>query len=423
MMKRILFLIILCILISGCSTSIKYSILDKTTDKKIIEKVEDLSALKFQLQDSTVTLAVPSAAVSPALAPGTPHCSADVTDANWWKCFNQVAPHAAIAPSASDKIWVATPDDSNHLYFSTTAISGVPVTGQDTLYSQITIKYTNNTSTIIAGAGAGAVTGFGIAGPYGAAAGFIVAGAGGFFRAAATPPSLKEYICPNEPVDLSDASAATLKPLLYLPLTINAADARPLAPTQDLVLPETEKTPAAACWHTLPNAGHLGDVSPDFTDAHRPARNSPRVPVGGDGWLYRLVAAVGDDPTQAPKGATPTEEYFSSSDARQDFPYSACRNVTLQMTWWKDLSDAIARVNKGQPAKLMVVTFHTVIADPDFVFTAKVKKGGVINFKPDCGANVSLTADASISAAINAAVTATQNIFKAEQTWASSQKK
>lgn len=68
MMKRILFLIILCILISGCSTSIKYSILDKTTDKKIIEKVEDLSALKFQLQDSTVTLAVPSAAVSPALA-------------------------------------------------------------------------------------------------------------------------------------------------------------------------------------------------------------------------------------------------------------------------------------------------------------------------------------------------------------------
>jgi len=320
------------------------------------------------------------------------------------------------------------PDDSSHLYFSTTTISGVTWPGKDTLYSQVTIKYTNNTGTIIAGAATGAVTGFGIAGPYGAAAGFVFGGAGAAFvpksvkKDKPKPPPLKfeDYICNNEPVNIAKAQTKTLIPHLYLPLTINAANARPLAQKQELVLPA--ETPSA-CWHTFPNTRYLGVVSPQLAGATNTAPKT-RDPVDGDGWLYRLVAADGDDPTKPPKGAIPTDDYFSTSSARQDFPYSACRNVILQVTWWKDLADAIGQVNgHAPPSPPRVVTFKTVVADPAYVYEAKVKKGGVINFKADCGANVSLTADTSNAATINAIITATQNIYKAEQTWENSQKK
>jgi hypothetical protein len=440
MMNRILLLILVCLL-SGCSTAITYN--------KLNENDLESTALKFRLQDSSLTLAVPSttdnkavqsvAVPSAPVAAGKSNCPAGVTSARWWECFNQVVPNAAIAAS-SGPTYVAEPNDASNLWFSTTAISGVAMPGQDSLYSQVTIKYKNNTSTIIAGAGSGAVAGFGIAGPYGAIGGFFLGGIIAAVPAAApavpaaapaapragAKASLLEYICESDKklVNLSNTSAPALSsPLLYLPLTIHAVDARPIAPKPELVLP-TETL--AACWHTLPNTGHLDDLGiakPVLAGVTTPPPTIARDPITGDGWLYRLVADKDDNPTQAPKGAISTDEYFNFnssgvSGTHQDFPYSACRNVTLQVTWWKELADAI---NGHTSPK--VVTVKTVVADPAYVFKAKVKNGGVITFKPDCGANVSMDADNSGAAAINAIVTATQNIYKAEQTWASSKKK
>ena len=118
------------------------------------------------------------------------------------------------------------------------------------------------------------------------------------------------------------------------------------------------------------------------------------------------------------------DEYFSYNGVRQDFPYSACRKVTLQVTWWKELADAIKQKNENNTnPTINVVTFDTIVADPDYVYLAKVKKGGVINFKADCGANVSMTADHSYHATIDAIVNATLQIYRAEQTWSNNQKK
>jgi hypothetical protein len=68
------------------------------------------------------------------------------------------------------------------------------------------------------------------------------------------------------------------------------------------------------------------------------------------------------------------------------------------------------------------VTFDTVVADPDHVNVALVTKGGVINFKTDCGANVTANTDTGNGALLNAVVTQVQNIYKAEQSYDAAQK-
>jgi hypothetical protein len=68
-------------------------------------------------------------------------------------------------------------------------------------------------------------------------------------------------------------------------------------------------------------------------------------------------------------------------------------------------------------------TAMMVPADPTYVFIAHIDKGGAINFKPDCGANVSMTADNSLSGDISTIVSNVTTVYKDEQTWQSSQKK
>jgi hypothetical protein len=66
------------------------------------------------------------------------------------------------------------------------------------------------------------------------------------------------------------------------------------------------------------------------------------------------------------------------------------------------------------------VSFRTVVADPDYVELADVRRGGVITFKPDCGAYVASAIDTSASADITATVSAAQTILAAEQAWKAS---
>jgi hypothetical protein len=404
-------------LLCGCSTAIKYS--EWTAGSPV-----QSTALRFTLQDSAVTFTSSGQTVA-TTGKATSNCPAVVTNADWWTCFSQVAASAVIAPPNSNPaptIYVATPDDGSHLYFSTTTISGTNVTGQDTLYTQVTIKYTNNASSVIAGAGSGAVTGFGIAGPYGGIAGLILGGGAAVAAARGLPQpntiALANYVCGGETVDLTHTSITNVTPAVYFPLTVKGPSARPFAPTLNADSPQTAPS---ACWHALPNTQSLGSAVP-VAIGNTLGSGPPRDPVAGDGWLYRFVAM--SDVSKPPLGAQPMSAFLNSKDSSQQFPYTACRDVTIEITWWKELNDAIsaAQTSGGDP-KPRVLAFPASVADPNYVFVASVKKGGVITFKPDCGATVSITPDTSNVAAISAAVTNAENIYKAEQSWEASKKK
>jgi hypothetical protein len=415
--------------LGGCSTAIKYT---AWQDGDAIQS----GALRFGLQETTITLATPAPAKTDSSPPKS-NCPDKVSSANWWTCFNQVAAHAAMAPSTANpsKVYVATPDDAKSLHLATTTVSGTLVSGQDTLYSVVTVKYSSNATTVIAGAGSGAVTGFGIAGPYGAVAGLVIGGISSGTvpfnltknPVPAAPPKVTDYICPDATVDLSNASDKNLRPSIVFPVAINSEGAKPISSASGI---QSVKDNSLVCWHELPNAASLGTILPQRVGSATPA--SPlRQPISGDGWLYRVVAISDQnekapDPTQplpGPPGTMLATAYFADTDARHDFPYSSCRKVQIQITWWKDLADAIATSASGKDASPEVVNFATVAADSAFLTAADLKKGGVINFKADCGANVSMDVDSSAVADINAVVTASQNIYKAEQTWATSQKK
>lgn len=340
---------------------------------------------------------------------------------------------AQASPAASDlasgKVYVASPDTSSSFGFSSTAISGTPITGQDALYSVVTVNYTNNTASVITAAGTGAAAGFGIGGPYGAAAGFLLsaaqaaAGDTNFLSLRSTPQPttqvpkpdvLGPYICQNESVSLANADIAvgTKTPSAFFPVTISVpATSLPLAPKSQLTAVDLPSTIKSACWHVLPNGGLLGSAQ----EIDQAASTAPRTKLSaGDGWLYRVVENDGTDPSSAPAGTIPVQNYFNGK-SRQDFPYSSCRSATLQITWWQELANAVsASPTKPKPR---ILPFQVNIADPNYVSPALLTKGGAINFKPDCGANVSSTPDNSTSGILNASVTAAESIYKAEQTW------
>lgn len=428
-MRNRIFLVPL--LLCGCSTSISYT---KWDGNSAVES----TALKFRLPDSTITLAVPSASTAQAGAKQPATCPATVTNATWGSCFDNVVAQAAPAGSAvaPSPVWVATPDDSRNLWLTTTAISGTAIQGQDNIYSLVTIKYSNNVGAVVTGVGSGAAAGFALGGPYGALVLGALGGAGviaqnavltGAIRLpipsepAPSPSLLADYVCANEPVDIVHASATTpalQKPSISLPIVIKAANARPLAPKAELQAVDPLKSMPAACWHNLPNASYMGAphlIGGADTTATRPLQN-------GDGWLFRVIDTDADDPTAQLPGTIAVDQYLPSS-GRSDFPYPACRKVTMQVTWWRELANAIENPGKDGKPTPAVMSFDTTIADPNYVSVAYVKKGGAINFKSDCGANVSMDPDTSSGAILNALVTQGENNYKAEQTWQNSQKK
>ena len=367
-----------------------------------------------------------AAAASPQ--PEVNNCPKAATSGEWGPCFDYVAASATLAPSVppsgAPAVYLAVPADASHFHLTSTTLTGTPVAGQDALYSSITVGYADNTSKIIAGAGTGASTGFGIAGPYGAAVGFVL---GGFAatRVGAYPgevepkrPTLQDYLCKDVDVDFGRAGAVLAQPFVSLPVTLRPDAGRPFASTAQVQ--GTDYVPAL-CWHALPNAAEIGRVRLAPVNAMPFDLEHPGLHAAaqGDGWLYRFVEA--GDPNAPPPGAVTAADYFRAAGPRHDFPYSACRKVALQITWWEELAAAVDRISPGEDPKPRAVSFGTVVADPAFVNVADVRKGGVITFKPDCGAYVSQSVDTSYGASINAAVSATQTIVAAEQAWKSGQ--
>jgi hypothetical protein len=428
MMKRTLFLLAALLLIS-CSTSIQYGPWkDSDSDPAPVKA----NALRFQLSDSSITVAEIATPASDANASTKSVCPAGLNkpDSDWSKCLTGVNTHAAMAPAASGAAsYIATPHDAKYLYLTSTTLSGATVSGQSLLYSQVTVTYKNNAPAIIAGVGTGAVSGFGVAGPAGAILGGVV---GGLIAAPVNGPpngenqqpfTIANYICvdpdsKNAEINASKFGTANLPLELYLPVTIAAAQGRPYANQADLSKTDTT-IGASTCWHAFPNNHELNQA------VLRKAQNTPQAPTGprapepGDGWLFRLVSTT--DPNNPPPGAELMSYYLSHSSGN-DFPYSSCRHAKLQITYWTELAKAVQEVNAHTKASVDVVEFDTIVADPEYVYYADVSKGGIINFKADCGANVSMAADTSVMAAINATVTTTQSIYKAEQTWEAGKK-
>jgi hypothetical protein len=325
----------------------------------------------------------------------------------------------------------AVPDDPQTLWLTTTTISGTPLTTpQDGLYNSVTVTYRSNAGAVIAGAGTAAAAGFAF-GPAGGIIGGIVGGIAALPISPhivpaqpSTIPTITDYICPSDQgpafPDLSNV-ASNPPPSLVLPVAIHAADARPYASQTDA---KSDTHTAAICWHILPNGAHLHDATAAPTRGSAPS--APRKPIDGDGWLYRVVAA--DDPSQPPKdpnqpAGTRAADYFASKTTRTDFPYSACRQVAIQITWWQALADSLQGLKKGDEPNTLSVSYGAVVADPAYVYKADVSKGATITFKPTCGANVSVSPDTSFSTNASAAVTAAEGIYKAEQTWATSKAK
>src|SRR5262249_9621445 len=157
----------------------------------------------------------------------------------------------------------------------------------------------------------GAVAGFGIAGPYGAAGGFLLGAGSAVLRpepGAPPPPkpTLTSYICSGELLDLSHASSKSLSPSISFPLTIHTADARPFRSQDSLLrLPQ----PKESCWHVLPNSVHLSSPVPVPANRAQARDVASRTPGSGDGWLYRVITE--DDPAKPPTGAMITESYFT----------------------------------------------------------------------------------------------------------------
>jgi hypothetical protein len=441
--KHVAILVLALVGLCGCTTNIEYSQASSTD-------ALTAGSLLFQLQDSMITLnrRFPSRSSD---APQSNCPKGRLGDEDWLRCLQGTTAAAVMSPveqaahtgkdASWQRIYLAKPDNGFFVP-TTTTLAGSPVAGQDYLYDLVTIKYTNNVGTIITGAGTGAVAGFGIGGPPGAVAGALTGAilANPNLHPNSVPggksPSKKQlhlsldhFVCPADrvAVDLVASAKATLKrplpPALSLPVVIKAGDARPYG-NHEAVRYNKNKGNHAGCWHMLPNAIQSGVIraaaagTPSAQDAGLKGGAEPK-PAPGDGWLYRIVAR---DPI--PAGTETADAYFASSKVRHSFPYSFCRQVDLQVTWWKELSNAIHDTNLskeglGKGGKLSVqpgiVTFsQLLVAEPDYVSIADVTKGAAINFRLDCGATISADVDGSNAGVINAAVTQFENFYSAE---------
>lgn len=97
-----------------------------------------------------------------------------------------------------------------------------------------------------------------------------------------------------------------------------------------------------------------------------------------------------------------------------EFPVSACRAVTLEITWWTALQDA---TNKGfrNPERLQI---PITVADSQFVQKIKMPKNGTIIFLSPCGGYTSPGMPSpDLAITINALITQVKAVKDAQKSW------
>lgn len=276
--------------------------------------------------------------------------------------------------------YIAIPADRSP--WSRTGLAATTVDGDNDIIKTVTVSFNDKTKQAIANAGTGAAAGFGIAGPYGAVGGAIIALAASTEKSRA--PNIKEIICKSDDVKDEDNLTQPDKIKLTLPVVIDLGDA--------MKVDDNKKD----CWHLLPDNPLIKD-------------NSQKKNQKGNGWLYRVV--LGEEPF----GAQSPSEYFpkgnkSEAQTRHDFPFTACQKAELQLVWWQTVED-------GKITQY--ASFPITVANPNYIQVVPLPRAGTITLGTVCGANVSYTTYSGPSAAddVDAAITAIKNVKAAQDAY------
>ena len=357
--------------------------------------------MAFTLEASAITFNPPQSGGKPGSSTA---CSGD-----WISCFSGVtASSAVVAPDPTvftnagyPIIFVATPVTGGWNRVTTSyALSSTPLANNELLLKQIMVTNTDNLDNIVKGAGAGVAAGFAF-GPVGAAVGGLAGALSGVnyprFQvevllgkpgapARALLP-ISSVVCQadqqpdTQPYDYTQLSVPPSQKMSFvLPFVITPGPSSTFFPSE---LKEGSTSSDASCWHPVPNNLR------GYSDALGQAKTPPQA---GDGWFYRIVrvddaTAFTDPETGVEPAKTVPTDVNGMNHHGNDFPVSACRKVTVQITWWHNLSNY---VNGGPtPAPIEALNYKAEIADPGYINYVTLPRSGSINFKLVCGAYMS----------------------------------
>ena len=395
--------------LSACATStVKYDV--KPTNP---ESPPD-GGFAFALSTSSITLAPLSSDKSAQ--------PSDVCKGTHWNASAGLAScvrklKAVVTPESDrDAIYVVVPDSS---WYQTETLTPSFASSDPLLLTSVQVNTKSNIPALLGAVGAGAAAGFAW-GPVGGAIGGVVGAATGLgsehlFSARAGKAEWYTRVCDYEKHAAQYATLrANVAAALYLPVSI------------DYIAPEVEP---GLCWHPLPTPDTGGLT--ESTDTQ-----------GATGWFYRFITyspANEDPPSQYPpviynpnqagtgsdlsivltddsggdtgffhvnKGATITGSVTA-------FPISACREVTLQITWWTALKKVAASTNDPQTYQVQIE-----VADPQFVQNVALPKSGTVTLLSPCGGDESPGAPSTdLADSINALIAQVQAVKSAETTW------
>jgi hypothetical protein len=383
---RILLFLAITSLVAACTSKLSYRANppdpSSPPDKDLI----------FSLRNSTILVTSPAKVAAQANS-GTPLvenvCKTAGQDA-LKKCLDDINVNAI--PSRDGKhVFSATP--SRGTTVTSTAVDSDPL-----MVKTITVNYKNPAVGIIGTTGAGAVTGFAIAGPYGAAAGGVFGLVASLVTAQAAPGRAQtvwtDLLCRTELEVVNKSNpprAVEADAQLLLPVAVEYGSA------------DAEND----CWHLLPLAKQdVSAAKPDLS-----------------GWVYRFQPTIKEEVKFAlPPVVTPEwdsmhgngklrppfvsrEEYFRDEEERTTFPISACRRIEVQITWWQ-------RLELNQiPANI----YSVMVADSAYIHPVRLPKSGVVTVLPACGGFSSSTATSSSSNELIDAIIKQAQAVKAAQ--------
>ena len=333
------------------------------------------------------------------------------------RCLFQVNAKASAIRDTSE-FYVATPEWGTTL--TSTAVDADPL-----MVKSITVNYKNPTVGIVTSAGAGAATGFGIGGPWGAAIGGLLAGVGAAISASMRA---EEWKYEN---DVCQEDIQSLKPEEFKGLVSNLKAVNVDPPQLFLPIALDYKTSKneTKCWHPLPN---LSDKALDAVINNRIGL----PPLSG--WFYRIVAVDPKSDSSKLPPILPTalphlensqktdppfqyrikyfeqerEKYlgvFNIANYQETFPVSACRSVELQITWWEMLKYR----KPNDEAKHY--KYPMMVANSEYVQAIRLPKNGTVNLLPVCGGYASPTqSSSSLGEVIDAVVKQAQAVKEAQ---------